>query len=551
MAIPYFTEIMILLASALTIAPIFKHMKLSPVLGYLVAGAAIGPYAMGYVQDIERIQHVSELGIIFLMFMVGLELPLGRLKVMRTLVFGLGTLQVLATGFLIAAVCLFLTLPMNTAIIIGASLALSSTAMGIQLLSEREELRARHGRATFSVLLFQDICAAFFMTLIMLMAREQNSENSILFLVGETFLDAIIAVVAIFILGHYALRPLYRYVASTKNEEIFTATTLLVILSVSFLMGKIGLSMALGAFIAGMTLAETEYRHEVARHVLPFQGLLLGLFFMTVGMGIDFSAVVYNAFSIGIMLMGLMVGKGLLVYSVTRLFDLSSSCALKVAVLLCQGGEFAFVLLALARTGGLIDPVLSSNLMVVVALSMALTPILYAILSRFDHPDVIAAEDSITLNDIAVSCQDLNHHAIIIGFSEEGKTLTETLSQAGKPFVILDTNKINCLLGQQLFLPAFHVASINHDVLEAVGGDRAQVIALTQPTPALKRLVLEMIRQHFPHLHLIAYTPSDSDGEELTPGHLAVITTHNVSERFTETVLQALSEAPAQHPHPS
>jgi CPA2 family monovalent cation:H+ antiporter-2 len=547
MAIPYFTEMMILLAAALTIAPAFKHMKLSPVLGYLVAGAAIGPYAMGYVNDIVRIQHVSELGIIFLMFMVGLELPLGRLKVMRTLVFGLGGMQVLATGFLIAALCLFLGLPMTTAIVIGASLGLSSTAMGIQLLSEREELRARHGRATFAVLLFQDICAALFMTLIILMGREQNADQSLVLVIGETFLDATIAIAAIFIMGHYALRPLYRYVASTKNEEIFTATTLLVILSVSFLMGQIGLSMALGAFIAGMILAETEYRHEVARHVLPFQGLLLGLFFMTVGMGIDFSAVAYNAFSIGVMLLGLMISKGLLIYGMARLFDLPSSCALKTGILLSQGGEFAFVLLALARGGDLIDPTLSSNIMVVVALSMALTPILYAILSRFDHPDIIAAVDSIALNDIAVSCQDLHHHAIIIGFSEEGKNLTETLSKAGKPFVILDTNKNNCLLGQQLFLPTFHVASINHDVLEAVGGDRAQVIALTQPTPALKHLILDMIRQHFPHLHLVAYTPASPGTDDAPPSHLAVITTHNVSERYAETVLQALSEPMAHH----
>ena len=186
--------------------------------------------------------------------------------------------------------------------------------------------------------------------------------------------------------------------------------------------------------------------------------------------------------------------------------------------------------------------------MVVTALSMALTPILYAILSRFDHPDVIAAEDSITLNDIAVSCQDLHHHAIIIGFSEDGKNLTEALSHAGKPFVILDTNKSNCLLGQQLLLPTFHVSSINHDVLEAVGGDRAQVIALTQPTPALKHLILEMIRQHFPHLHLVAYTPATSGGEDALPSHLAVITTHNVSERYTETVLQALAEPSVHHP---
>ena len=538
-SIPYFFEMIVLLASALTIAPLFKYMKLSPVLGYLVAGAIIGPHAISYISDIEPIQHVSELGIIFLMFAVGLELPLGRLKVMRTLVFGLGSLQVFSIGLLIASICLFLKLPVNTAIVIGACLTLSSTAMGIQLLSEREELRTKHGRATFSVLLFQDICAAVFMTLILLMAKEQGN-ISLSKLIGGTILDAGIAVAFIFFVGHYILRPFYRYVANTKNEEIFTATTLLVVLSVSMLMSKLGLSMALGAFIAGMALAETEYRHEIVMHIMPFQGLLLGLFFMSVGMSIDFSAVAYNAFFIGTMLLALMISKALLIYAMARLFDFSSVCSLKIGVLLCQGGEFAFVLISQAQGGGLIDPTLGSNLLVVVAISMAITPILYALISRFDHPDVKAVDTSITLNEIAVACQDFSNHAIIVGFSEEGQKLAETLNKAGKAFVILDTNKANCLLGEQLFLSIFHVSNINHDLLEAVGGDRATVIALTQPNLALKKSVIEIIKQHFPHLSLVAFVPSDDESEESPAGHLAVITTHNLSQRYTETVLQAL-----------
>lgn len=511
--VPYINEILILLLAAVTIAPVFKAMKLSPVLGYLVAGAIIGPYALGFIDDTQRVQQVAELGVVFLLFLIGLELPLERLKVMRRLVFGLGGLQVLLTTLLLAGVALSFGFDMSAAVVIGGALALSSTALVVQLLSERHELNTSYGRASFATLLAQDLAVVPLLAMTILLGTMDEGAS-----VGTTLLTSlgkgIVAVVGMILFGRFLLRPLYSYFAGL-GDELFTAATLLIVLGVSLITGHLGLSMALGAFLAGVLIAETEFRHQVEAEIKPFQGLLLGLFFIGVGMSIDFTAVVANATTITGLVVGLMVIKFLMVYALARGFALSNTCALRTGVVLSQGGEFAFVLLGVAMMEDLIPARTNQLLLITVTFSMALTPLLMAVAAKLSAHKAPASNASIQLDAIAEDTHDLRGHVIIAGFGAFGKTVAAMLTRHGIPYIALDTDARAVSEASKQGLPVYFGSPARLDLLEAVGADRASALVVTLENPTQVRRVLEQARHHFASLKVLTRAKDVEDADVL------------------------------------
>jgi CPA2 family monovalent cation:H+ antiporter-2 len=543
--VPYLVEALVFLLAASTIAPLFKKMKLSPVLGYLVAGSLIGPYAFGLVDDIDRIQAVADLGVIFLMFIIGLELPIERLKVMRRWIFGLGSAQVLLTTMVLSGVCLAFNMSMEASIVTGGALALSSTALVVQLLSERHEVQTKFGRATFGTLLAQDIAVVPLLTMTLLFAGAEEGAS-----MGMTLLNAlgkaIIALGGIFLIGRYALRPIYGYFASINDDELFLGATLMIILAVSAFTGYMGLSMALGAFLAGMLIAETEYRHKVEADILPFQGLLLGLFFMAVGMTVDYGMVADNLALIVQLVFGLMAIKGVLVFMLARSFGLNNKHALRTATFLAQGGEFAFVVLKVAMMQDLMPLATGQMLFVVVAISMAATPLFVEIAATFSHRGQAAADTSLALDEIAGTTQGLNGHVVLVGFGRVGKTVASILEQQSIAYAALDMDAKHVRDANKQGLPVYYGNAAREDLLEAIGADRAQVAVVTLDSPKASRAVIKTLRQHFPHLRIMVRGKDEGDCKELVRlgAEAAVPETASASVQLGKAVVSAFGQNP-------
>ncbi|TXG62830.1 hypothetical protein EZV62_009824 [Acer yangbiense] len=439
-----FDMLWLLLASVIFV-PLFQKIPGgSPVLGYLAAGILIGPYGLSIIRHVHGTKAIAEFGVVFLLFNIGLELSVERLSSMKKYVFGLGSAQVLVTAVVVGLVAHFVSGQLGpAAIVIGNGLALSSTAVVLQVLQERGESTSRHGRATFSVLLFQDLAVVVLLILIPLISPNSSKGGvgfqAIAEALGLAAVKAAVAITAIIAGGRLLLRPIYKQIAENQNAEIFSANTLLVILGTSLLTARAGLSMALGAFLAGLLLAETEFSLQVESDIAPYRGLLLGLFFMTVGMSIDPKLLLSN-FPVIMGSLGLLIGgKTLLVALVGRLFGISIISAIRVGLLLAPGGEFAFVAFGEAVNQGIMSPQLSSLLFLVVGISMALTPWLAAggqlIASRFEQHDVRSLLPAESETD------DLQDHIIICGFGRVGQIIAQLLSERLIPFVALDVRR--------------------------------------------------------------------------------------------------------------
>ena len=338
-------DVLIVLAAAIGCVALFQRLKITPVLGYLTAGIAIGPHALGLIHDPEGTELLAEFGVIFLLFTIGLDLPLHRLVAMRRFIFGLGLAQVALTSLAIGAIAYAAGLGGGAALVLGGALALSSTATVLQLLVERREVADRHGRLAVAVLLFQDLAVVPLLALLPILA---GGSRNILEALGLAGLKAAIAIAVIVVAGRLLLRPIYRVIAETRNPEIFAATNLFLVLFTGWATAQAGMSMALGAFLAGLLLADTEYRHQIEADIQPFRGLFLGLFFITVGMGIDLGRIAGNAPLVFGLALGLLALKAGILFGLLRAFGQNNRMSARVALLLAQGGEFAFVILGLA-----------------------------------------------------------------------------------------------------------------------------------------------------------------------------------------------------------
>lgn len=379
----YFTDVLIFLFAAVLVAAVSSRLKSSPVLGYLVAGILVGPWGLQLMRNVEGTKNVSELGLIFLFFAIGLGLPLHRLKTLRRYLFGLGGVQTAVTCVVLAVIAHLFGLSPRSAFVVGASLSLSSTAVVLQLLSEAGELSAKHGRISFSVLLFQDLAAILLLIIIEFMKPNSDVDTSI-YLVMIDFVKSVGGVLAVVLLGRYVIKPLYRLLdRSSDQPDLFIAYTLLVILGVSTLSKRLGVSLEFAAFLTGIILADSEFRQKVEGVIRSFRGLLLGLFFMGIGMAINIKVMWEYLGTIVMVLLAVIPIKFAIVYAATRIFQEDHWPALRTSVLLAPCGEFAFVLLVPAIAHKLVPPAAGQIMIMTAALSMMITPFMAQIASRY------------------------------------------------------------------------------------------------------------------------------------------------------------------------
>lgn len=483
-------DVLVILLAAVVVVSVFHRLRVSAVLGYLVAGALIGPHSLGLVRDVGATAILGQFGVVFLLFSIGLELSIERLVALRRYVFGLGAAQVVVTTLIFWAGLRALGLDGGAALIVGSGLALSSTAVVLQILVERRELGTPHGRVAFAVLLLQDLAVVPLLTLVPLLARR---EASVLSALGGAFLKAAAALIVILALGRLALRPLLRLVARDGTPELFTGIVLLVILGVGWLTEQAGLSMALGAFLAGLLMAETEYRPQVEGDIQPFRGLLLALFFMTVGMGLNLELLREQWLVLLGLLVALLVVKATILLLLSRAFGLSLAVAAAIALMLAQGGEFGFVLFSLAQQAGAISAHTAQLAVLVVGLSMAVTPLLLTssreVLRRLQRPsdqphDALVADTS-----------EMNEHVVIAGFGRVGQTLGLLLDSRFIRYVALDLNAELVAEARRRGLPVFYGDAGRADVLKAAGIERAQMAVSTLDDPELASRAVHVLRR--------------------------------------------------------
>lgn len=503
-------DIILLLAAAVFIVALFRKLRLNSVLGYFAAGALVGPHGLGHIKDVSAAGLIAEFGVVFLLFVIGLELSLERLKAMRLHVFGLGGAQVALTVAAIAGAAYGLGVAGETALIIGGGLALSSTAIVLKLLQQQKKEATQIGRLSLAVLLLQDFVVVPMLVLVPILARGGGNAVQA---VTEAMFKGIGVMVVIIVVGRLIIRPIYQWVSSTRNAELFAALNLLLVLGTAWITEHMGLSMALGAFIAGLLVAETEYHHQVMADILPFKGLLLGLFFMTVGMYLDPADMWDNWLPILSLTAALMAGKAAILIALCRLFRFPAGVAIRTGLLLAQGGEFAFVLFKLAEQNGVLDTSISHILLPVVVLSMALTPALDAVGRRLGRrfaplPAVEAAEP-------AEDTADLEHHVVLAGFGRVGQTVAKLLVEEQIPFVAIDTDANVVSEHRRRGMPVYFGDMTRMEALASMGIERAHTILLTSSNISASIAAIPQLRRSFPDLTIIARAGDEKKAREL------------------------------------
>uniref|UniRef100_A0A061RBT4 K(+) efflux antiporter chloroplastic-like n=1 Tax=Tetraselmis sp. GSL018 TaxID=582737 RepID=A0A061RBT4_9CHLO len=527
--------LVLLCTSVISVPLVMKLPGGSAVLGFLAGGALIGPNALGLIQEVHAVQYVAEFGVVFLLFNIGLELSLDRLRNQIKYVFGLGAAQYFGSTAVIAISSMLLGLHGPAAVIVGGSLALSSTAVALQVLSDRGENGSRHGRATFAVLLLQDLAVVALLMLIPLLAPKTGGASvglgDIASALGLAAIKAVVCITVIISVGRAVLRPIFRKIADVANAEIFAATTLLTCIGTSLLTQIAGLSMALGAFLAGLLIAETEFALQVESDIAPYRGLLLGLFFMTVGMEVSFGLFLSQWKIILAGIAVLVIGKTLLMTAVGPVFGLTRVAAARAGFLLAPGGEFAFVAFGEAVAAGIVSPALSNQLFVVVALSMALTPYLaafgQALGSRYEQVDTKA------LVPQEGEVDDLRGHVIIVGFGRVGMVLAQIFAERLIPFVALDVRAERVTAGRAQDLPVFFGDAGSAAVLHSVGAHRASCAVVALDSAAANYRAVWGLSKNFPNIRTYVRAHDVEDGI-----HLEQAGAHAVVPEILEPSLQ-------------
>lgn len=542
-AVPYLREIVVFLVASVLVVPLFQWMRASPVLGYLAVGTLIGPFGLAVIDDVDGVARLAELGVVFLLFTIGLELSYERLLAMRRLIFGLGGLQVLIVGVVIAFFAYSYGNTIEASVIIGFSLALSSTAIVTQVLIERGEFATPLGRRAFSILLFQDLAVVPLIMLVSILSNGGGGEDpwTLARLVGVAMAQAIGAILVILIVGRYALRYLFRMVTWTRSPELFMALTLLAVLSTAWATGQSGLSMALGAFLAGLVLSETEFRPQVEIDIQPFKGLLLGLFFISVGMGLDFSVIEGKPVEVLIGVLGLILVKSTLIAALSVPFGVTGSQAVRTGLLLGAGGEFAFVVIGGALVGGVIERDVAQYMLIVAGLSLALTPFLM-IIGNLVSAMIARQYDVVPEIEVGDLDDDLNGHIIIAGYGRVGRTVARLLSDQMVPFVALDLSAARAQTSRKKGEPVFYGDAARHDVLERAGAERAAGIVVTLNDYTATTRAVKAIRQKWPKLPLFVRAHDLTHSQELAELGATVIVpeTLEVSLKLSGDVLHSL-----------
>ena len=536
----FLADALVFLIAAVIAVPLFRRFGLGAVLGYLAAGVVIGPHVLGFISDPESVLAASEFGVVMLLFIIGLELSPARLWVMRRQVFGIGSLQVGISAALIGGAVALWGLGWKASLVVGMGLALSSTAVGLQLLAERRALGADYGRIAFAVLLFQDAIAIPLLALIPLLGEAKAAQQSAPSL--EAVLKAVSVILAIVIGGRYLLRPLFRIVARAQAVEVFTASALMVVVGSAFLVQQAGLSMALGAFLAGVLLAESEFRHELESHIEPFKGLLLGLFFMAVGMSIDLGVIVAEPSQVVIGTLALLALKFAVLWAVGHQgARLKAGAPLQLAAVLAMGGEFAFVVFSEAGKAGLLAPAESSLLVVIVGMSMAATPLLLIAVDRHCR----RLEKAKTAAPAFDTIDDAHEPKVIIaGFGRMGQMIGRMLRAQHIPFTALENSPDQVELSRRFGNTLYFGDPSRPELLRAARADRAEILVLTTDDPEANIRTARMIKRLYPHLKVYARARNRQHAFRLMDLSIEGITreTFPAALEMTRSVLLALGQ---------
>lgn len=486
-------EILALLGAAVVAVLLFTRLGLGSVLGYLAAGALVGPAGVALVSDAEALRHIGEFGVVFLLFLIGIEIKPQRLWVMRRLVFGLGGLQVGLTGLALAAAFYYgAGLMVGTALIAGLGLALSSTAFGVQILAEKNQLTSHWGRSSFAILLFQDLAVVPLMMLVPLLAGDSMALSASM---GLAVLESGAIFAAVLVGGRLALGPILHAIARSRNSDAFVAVALLLVLGFAFVMERVGLSMAMGAFIAGVLLADSEYRHQVEADVQPFRGLLLGLFFMSVGMSLDPAALMDNWVVVVGGTLALLAFKGAVIAALTRLWKLPLGGALRSGLLLGQAGEFGFVLFSLADDHELLPTGMLETLIAVVILSMAATPFMVRLSEGLCDR---LSQNATPLAEIPHA--ESEKPVLIAGFGRVGKTVASMLRRAGISCIAIDMDADTVRHGRQKGYDVVYGNASRPEVLRAVGAQHARLMLVTIDNPHAAEGLLRAVHRQYPDI---------------------------------------------------
>ena len=512
-----YIDALVVLGTAGILLPILSRLGFSPVLGYLAAGALLGPFGLGSLSqsfplltwftigDANDVAGIAELGVVFLLFLIGLELSLHRLTTMRRLVFGLGELQVLVTTVLLAGAAVYYGKSLSEAVILGASLSLSSTAIVLEILSKQERLKTSVGRTSFAVLLAQDLAVIPILIFIALLAA--GPQGSVLGSVGKAVAQAAIALSVIILSGRFLLRPLFRLVASTRSRDLFIAAVLFVIIAAGVITNQAGMSMALGAFVAGLLLAETEYRRAIEATIDPFKSLLLGIFFFTVGMKIDVRVLLREPLLLAAGVIGLIALKSIVIVALAKLFRLSWPVAVEVGLLLGAGGEFAFVSLGAAAELHLIDADTATFALTVTSATMALIPLVSHLARRFASRLRAAGA---TPSELMMRPTGRQRHAIVVGYGRVGKVVCALLKEHGVPYIAADFDASTVTHDRRDGHDVYYGDAADPKFLEICGLADAAGVIITIHTHQLIDDIVEHVRAMRPDV-LIVSRARDAD----------------------------------------
>ena len=480
----------VLLAAAVIAVPIFKRIGLGSVLGYLIAGLVIGPFGFAFFHDSASILHIAELGIVMYLFVIGLEMQPSHLWSLRREIFGLGTLQIIACALALTGVGLLFGFKWQVAFIGAAGFVLTSTAIVMQLLGDRGDIAQPQGQKIVAILLFEDLLIVPLLAIVAFMAPNHVVESTSARL--ENIGIGLIAIAGLIAAGYWLLNPLFRLLAAAKAREVMTAAALLVVLGAALLMQVSGLSMAMGAFLAGVLLSESTFRHQIEADIEPFRGILLGLFFLGVGMSLDLSVVKQNWQLIVSGVIAMMFAKSLMIYIVARITKSRHTEALDRALLMAQGGEFAFVLFSAAVTAQVIDNTVKSNLTAIIVLSMVLTPILGILFKRFTE-----TKDSVSLDNVDIA-EGLSGSILMIGFGRFGQVTSQLLLARGVDVTIID-NDIDMIQNAEKFgFKIYYGDGCRLDILQASGASMAEAIVICVDSKQTTNRIVELVTHEFP-----------------------------------------------------
>jgi CPA2 family monovalent cation:H+ antiporter-2 len=540
-----YKDLVLFLATAGIVVPLFQRLKISPTLGFLAAGVALGPFGLGALSDQfpllepltvsrpDEVAQLAEFGVVFLLFTIGLELSWERLRVLRRLVFGLGPLQLFASAAAITGLALLFKQSVPAALAIGAALALSSTAVGLPVLAERKRLQSAAGRAAFSVLLFQDLAVAPILIVLSVVGRGGDGGFDIKDLLALG--PAVIGILLIVGVGRLLLRPLMKSVARAKSKELFAAASLLVVIGAGRAAAASGLSMALGAFIAGLLLAETEYRHEVELTVEPFKGLLLGLFFVSVGIGLDLSLLVQKPALIFGMAAALILGKAIIAFGAARLMGLTAPRAIEAALVLAAGGEFAFVILNDALSAEVLGPQAGRAVLVAATISMLTIPALAMLGERLGKPK--QSEGGTSVEPTLPAQEDETPKVLVVGYGRVGRLVGEMLSRHDVPWVGLERSTRMVEGGRRSGHDLYYGDAASPDMLKRCGLMTAPALVVTMDSPEGVETVVATARELRPDMIIVARAR-----DAVQAGKLYALGATNAVPETIEASLQ-LSEA--------